>query len=131
MPSDFKKSLEKDVHIAYKQFKKKKSNEQGCKEATHESVLGHCVEASIFLRDQLRSKQYNAKIIHGGYNYPKEPTPTSYDDAQKIGTVHHWVQVDNQNDRYFCDIAPAEYQTHDSQKYKCFKNILPPDYIRF
>lgn len=133
MPSDFEESLEKDVSEAYEQFKMKKSNDQNYETVAHESILGHCVEASEFLQAYLRSNQYNAKIVNGAYNYPKEPTPASYDDAKKTGTIHHWVQVDHQNDRYFCDIAPTDmkYVNGGSSGYLFYKNTLPAEYIRF
>lgn len=70
-----------------------------------DNLIGSCVENAEYLSKQLSAKGYTTKIIKGGVDLPNEPTPQSYTEAEKIGVVHHWVEVQYNGSTFFVNLV--------------------------
>lgn len=70
-------------------------------------LYGQCVENAEILSEHLnRHIDADIKIVYGGLDLPKEPTPESYERARLDGTVHHWVSVEpDSGDTYHCNVV--------------------------
>lgn len=71
-------------------------------------LYGQCVENANILAKNLSEEFPDAriKIVHGGINLNREPTPSTYNEAKKYGTIHHWVVItDETGSSFHCDLA--------------------------
>lgn len=82
-------------------------------ELIREMTAADCVACAEYLKDELQSRldvpDSDIQVVKGAYNYECEPYPESYEMADKIGLVHHWVTVEHNDTTFVCDIAPATY----------------------
>jgi tRNA G37 N-methylase Trm5 len=93
-------------------------------------IAGKCIENADFLSRYIEEDtNYSARVIKGAVDYKKEPTPESYKEAKRDGTLHHWVIVD---DDIHCDIHREVREYTDSRMGDILVSCEKPDcYIIF
>lgn len=89
-------------------------------------LYGQCVENAEQLASELTAQlSASVEIAKGGVRLPREPIPESYEQAQRQGTLHHWVVVDG---KYHCNVV-REGQRADGRI--LVSTELPDAYIDF
>lgn len=76
---------------------------------------------------------YDVEIIRGALDYHAEPTATTYEQALKEGTMHHWVQVTTDTETLICNLyseALAENEVYPDGGL-LITDTLPQNYIKF
>lgn len=93
-------------------------------------LYGQCVENAQRLAQELSEHlDSEVRVVHGGLDLPKEPTPSSYEEADRDGTVHHWVRVVDKNGmKYNCNVV-REGEIIDGKPLVSKK--IPESYIDF
>lgn len=77
-----------------------------------EFIVGSCVQNAEILAKHINNhSEFTASVVRGGLDIEGEPTPSSYSEAKKIGTLHHWVKVDTPEGLYYADVSQENRAT--------------------
>lgn len=102
---------------------------EGVKGDPNDYLVGCCVENAEALAERLREKtNWDVTVVKGAVNYPKEPTPNSYERARKDGTLHHWVEVSDGEKVFYCNLVREGRRVYTEP---LISRTLPSSYINF
>lgn len=102
------------------------------REDCERELMGDCIENAKMTAEELEKRSdYDTQIIKGAIDYKGEPTPETYEEAKRDGTLHNWVLVMAENEKYYCDIFMEVSSCKGSPGDIWVSENLPDHYIMF
>lgn len=105
-------------------------------------LLGECFENAYALALECYEQNLAPYIITGGLDFPRQPAPTTAQEAYELGQHHFWVVVDGthldicgewlntsmEGEPLISKTAPAHYITYAKSRFNPTKDD-PTDYL--
>lgn len=129
MSNEMREKLEDIIEQVRSSAIRERSPEYLDMDLARDYLIGYCVENSRLLEERIREDtEWNVRVIEGAVDYEVEPTPQSYEEAQKTGTLHHWVEVSDGKETFYCNlIREGENIYHEP----LVSRDVPDEYIIF